>query len=127
MEKKSDVFVNLPTGYSKSIIYQSLPQITDIISNVPGRIVAVVAALINLIQEQVSYLQSVEISSVNLSKINDEEARDVEEGKFTVVYTIPKALIKNKCWRKTLSSSIYTSKLCAIAMDEAHVIKQWYV
>ena len=127
VEKKSDVFVNLPTGYGKSLIYQSLPQITDIISKVPGHIIVVVSPLLNLIEEQVGYLRSVGISSVSLSNINDEEARDVEEGKFSVVYTTPEALIKNERWRKTLSSSCYSSKLCAIAVDEAHVIRQWYV
>ncbi len=120
-------FVNLPTGYGKSLIYQYLPQITDTISKVPGHIIVVVSPLINLMQEQVGYLRNIGISSVSLSNINDEEAKDVEQGKFSVVYTTPKALIKNKLWRKTLSSSVYTSKLCAIAVDEAHVIKQWYV
>ncbi len=127
VEKKSDVFVNLPTGYGKSLIYQSLPQITDTISEVPGHIIVVVSPLINLMQEQVGYLRNIGISSVSLSNINDEEAKDVEQGKFSVVYTTPEALIKNERWRKTLSSSVYTSKLCAITVDEAHVIKQWYV
>ena len=65
VEKKSDVFVNLPTGYGKSLIYQSLPQITDTISEVPGHIIVVVSPLINLmksksvIYETLEYLQSV--------------------------------------------------------------------
>ena len=89
VEKRLDVFVNFPTGYGKSLIYQSLPQIADTISKVPGHIIFVDSPLINLMQEQVSYLRKIGISSVSLSKINDEEAKEVELGNFSVVYTTP--------------------------------------
>lgn len=125
VEKRTDVFVNLPTGFGKSMIYQALPLIVDTISKASGHIVVVVSPLINLMQEQVLYLRDVGISSVCLSNIKDEETRDIEEGNFSVVYATPEALIKNERWRKMLSSSVYTSKMCAIAVDEAHVIKQW--
>lgn len=34
--KKTDVFVNLPTGFGKSLIYQALPLLFDILSNASG-------------------------------------------------------------------------------------------
>ena len=49
----------------------------------------------------------------------------VEQGQSSVVYGSPECWLKNEHWRKVLSSDIYASKLCAIAVDEAHVIKQW--
>ena len=96
-----------------------MPQITDTISKVPGHIIVVVSPLINLMKEQVGYLRNIGISSVSLSSINDEEAKDVEQGKFSVVYTTPEVLIKNERWRKTLSSSVYASKLLSC------VLLQW--
>jgi len=73
VQKKTDVFVNLQTGYGKSLIYQALPFVYDSILEAAGHI----------------------------------------------------AWLKNERWRKVLSSEIYRSKLCAIAVDETHVIKQW--
>ena len=64
-------------------------------------------------QEQVSYLRKSGISSVSLSKINDEEAKEVELGNFSVVYTTPEALIKNERWRKnTIEKRLYLKVVC---------------
>ena len=44
---------------------------------------------------------------------------------FSLVYGNPEVWLKTERWRKMLSSNVYSAKLCAIAIDEAHVIKQW--
>ena len=46
-------------------------------------------------------------------------------GFYSVVYATPESLLKNERWRRMLSSNLYQQKVCAIAVDEAHVIKQW--
>ena len=53
--RKKDVFVNLPTGFGKSLIYQALPLIFDEITGVSGHmhVVVVISPLLNLIQDQV--------------------------------------------------------------------------
>ena len=84
MEKKSDVFVNLPTGFRKSLIYQSSPLIVDTILKLSGHIILVLP-LINFLQEQVLYLQSVGISSISLSTVKGKERKDAEEGIFSIV------------------------------------------
>ena len=45
VQKKTDVFVNLPTGYGKSLIYQALPFVYDSILEAAGHIVVVVSPL----------------------------------------------------------------------------------
>ena len=125
VEKNTDVFVNLPTGYGKSLIYQALPFIFDITRGIPGHIVIVVSPLINLMKDQVSILNRLDIPAVSLSDITAEDANGVEQGRFRVVYGSPECWLKNERWRRVCSSNIYTSKLCAIAVDEAHVIKHW--
>ena len=124
MDKKKDVFINLPTGFGKSLIYQALTIVFNITRNSTGHVV-VISPLVNLMKDQVENLKKLGISAISLSNVKDEEAKDVEEGHFVVVYGTPEALLINERWRKMLSSDIYAAKLCAITVDEAHVIKQW--
>ncbi|XP_022803496.1 uncharacterized protein LOC111340847 isoform X2 [Stylophora pistillata] len=42
-----------------------------------------------------------------------------------LVYGSPEAWLKNERWRFMLTNSVYSKKLCAIAVDEAHVVRQW--
>ena len=121
-----EVFVNLPTGSGKSLIYQGLPVIFDTITRTSGHIVAVLSPLLNLINDQVNHLNCLGIRAVNLSNVKNEEERImVEHGAFAIVYGTPEAWLKNERWRDMLHNSVYSEKLCAIAIDEAHVLKQW--
>ncbi len=61
------------------------------------------------------------IQAVNLSDVESED----ERGCFSVVYGTPEAWLLNQRWRDMLTNPTYSSKLCALAIDEAHVIKQW--
>ena len=84
------MFVNFPTGFGKSLIYQALPLI-QCRYNLKGfwpYVVVVVSPLVNLMQEQVIHLRSLGISSVSfcLSNIEEDELRYVEKEKFSVVY-----------------------------------------
>jgi len=126
--KRRDIFVNLPTGSGKSMIYLALPLLFDsMYTDTSGHIVVVVSPLVSLMKDQVSSLQRLGITAVSLSDIKDEEIKDIEKGNFSVVYGTPEAWLKCERWRKLLTSTIYNSKLCGIAVDEAHVIKQWLV
>ncbi len=132
IKERRDVFVNLPTGFGKSIIFQALPLIMDYLFNEQidqdgqGYIVAVVSPLLYLIAEQVKSLMDLGIQAVNLSDVESEDdRRQVERGCFSVVYGTPEAWLLNQRWHDMLTNPTYSSKLCALAIDEAHVIKQW--
>ena len=128
--EKKDVFVNLPTGFGKSFIYQALPLIFDEITGVSGHDVVVISPLLNLIQDQINNLQNLGISALSLSALKgDEEGledsiKEVENGRFSVVYATPEASLLNERWRSMLASPLYSTRVCAVAVDEAHVIKQ---
>ena len=65
-----DVFVTLPTGFSKSAIYQSLPFCASVSaeeSSPPKAIVLVVSPLIALMRDQVASLSSTGVKAVYLS------------------------------------------------------------
>ncbi|EDO33320.1 predicted protein [Nematostella vectensis] len=81
---------------------------------------------ISLIEEQVSYLSSLDLSAVAL---HDDQSEDVfkkaEEGKYSYVFSSPKKMLNSSLWRSLLSSSHYREFLVAIAIDEAHCISHW--
>lgn len=116
-----DIFINLPTGYGKSIIYQSLPLVYDRVLNSPGHNVAVLSRLINLIADQVRYLNGIGVRAISPTAIEREERKLVKRGEYSVVYGTPEAWLLNERWRSMLNNATYSRKLCAIAVDEAHV------
>ena len=92
VDKKKDVFINLPTGFGKSLIYQALPIVFDVTRNSTGHIVVVISPLVNLMKDQVENLKKLGISAISLSDVKDLEAKDVEEGHlYAVVYGTPEA------------------------------------
>ena len=72
-------------------------------------------------RDQVQSLRSIGISLSDL----DGEAEKVEKAAYSAVFGTPESWLKNERWREVLSSPVYSLKLCCIAVDEAHVIKQW--
>ena len=87
-----------------------------------------VSPLVNLMRNQVKRLRNLGVSVVSLSTIeSDEEAKALEEGKYSVVYGSPESLLKTERWRRMLSNKVNSKMVCALAIDKAHVIKQWYV
>ena len=122
---KNDIFVSLPTGFGKSIIYQALPLIFDCLTGSPGHVVVVISPLVNLMKDQVRYLRSVGVQAVSLSDLEDAEAGRVEKCNYSVVFGTPESWLRNEHWRQMLGSKEYLSKLCGVAVDEAHIIRQW--
>ena len=123
--RKKDVFVNLPTGFGKSLIYEALPLVFDYTTKLPGHIVIVVSPLVSLMEDQVKYLRSIGVSAVNISSQTDNDHSKIGNGQHSVVFGSPEGWLMNDRWRTMLGTDVYKSKLCAVAIGEAHVIKQW--
>ena len=66
-----DVFVNLPTGFGKSPIYQLAPSIVEEISHLDGKIrsaiIVVISPLMSLMKNQVQYLRQKGIKASSIS------------------------------------------------------------
>ena len=52
---------------------------------------------------------------------------DVRQGKFRLLYSHPEALLSSPVGRTILRSEVYRHNVCCIAVDEAHMIDEWYV
>ena len=98
--EKTDEFINLPTGFGKSLIYQALPLVCDTVCGTTGDIVVVVSPLVNLMKDQATKLANIGIPAVTLSDISEENMKVVERGAFSVVYGSPEAWLKIDRWRK---------------------------
>ena len=123
--EKEDIFVNLPTGSGKSLIYQAMPLVYDHVSDENGHIVVVVSPLISLMEDQVKYLRSLGLSAINISSNIEVDRAKIEKGEYSIVYGSPEAWLMNERWRCMLSNDVYSRKLCAVAVDEAHVLRHW--
>ena len=125
IERKKDIFINLPTGFGKSVIFQALPLVIDHVSSQLGHICVVVSPLLTLVDDQVEYLRGKGVTAASISSCTEEEATLIEKGKISVVFGSPEAWIQNERWKTMLGNSVYSKKLCALAIDKAHVIRQW--
>lgn len=117
-----DVFVLMPTGAGKSLIYQfsslSLPGLTVVIS-----------PLIALMKDQVDRLQANGIAAtfINSSLIGNERfdrERDVLNGKLKLLYVAPERLLTQN-FLSLLDEVHNRVGLSLIAVDEAHCVSEW--
>ena len=49
----------------------------------------------------------------------------VLHGEYQVVLFTPEMLLEKKCWRRMLCSDIYSQRMQAFVVDEAHTVKKW--
>ena len=102
------LFVSLPTGFGKSVIFQALPIVFDSYTGKSGHTVIVVSPLLSLIKDQCERLRHIGISSISLSDVNtQEEIHLVESGCYSVIYATAEPLLKNERWRRMLSSDLF--------------------
>ncbi len=132
-----DVFLWVPTGYGKSICYQTLPFLFDMklnrTSSPPSErsIVLVVSRLVSLMVDQVTSLHDRGVSAGILSgnKGVDKKflasEKDVLEGKFRLLYSSPEAIVGNHQWKQLLLVAPLCTSMVAVAVDEAHCVYKW--
>ena len=103
-----DTFVWLPTGFGKSICYQTLPFVFDKMSRkcaAGGSVVVVVSPPISLMEDQVASLRkrgvNVAIVTSGGGVSNEFCAIDDDLGKYSHLFCAPEALISSR-WREAL-------------------------
>ncbi|RPA95867.1 hypothetical protein L873DRAFT_1845705 [Choiromyces venosus 120613-1] len=126
-----DVFVLMPTGGGKSLIYQ-LPAIIK--SGKTRGVTIVVSPLLSLMQDQVDHLQKLNIMAFFINgEISEEQRRllygslyheNVEE-MIQLLYITPEMIAKSDKMVNTLLSLHRRGKLARIVVDEAHCVSQW--
>ena len=127
----NNIHFSAPTGYGKSIIFQSLPWMYDMVNEqvVGTSTLMVISPLISLMEDQVRFLQDhIGISAIALhdqSERLENKIRDVEDGIYSLVFASPECMLENNIWRKVLSSESFRDHCIGVVYDEAHVVAQW--
>ena len=137
-----DTFLNVPTGYGKSLTYQILPMSARFLldalekdyAGVPS--VLIVSPLVALMYDQAQKLLNVDDASVLVLS----DAVQLHQGcvkghtatgtvdsarKCTHIFACPEAILHSYKWRKLLLDTEFVNSLVALVIDEAHCIVKW--
>ncbi len=131
-----DVFVWLPTGFGKSVCFQTLPFVFDyklgLADAVKKSVVLVIAPLIALMVDQVRSLRAKDVNAVIMSSGGREGrvaadllATEDNLTRASLVFCSPEALVQDK-WRDILEKPGLSERVCAVIVDEAHCVSKWY-
>lgn len=96
LQAERDIFINLPTGFGKSLVFQALPLILDYVSDQLSRSRTCSCRRIPVSQPNQRSSQEPQRVATSISDIeNEEERREVERGCFSLVYGTPEAWLLN--------------------------------
>ena len=121
-----DVFVSLPTGYGKSLIYGCLPRLLDRFKKLPDgtSIVIVVCPLKALMMDQVKHFRSLGLSAAFVGD-RSISLESFLAGQYQLIFLSPETLNRGRIWRDIIRSALYQTNLVSMVVDEAHLVKTW--
>ena len=124
-----NIFFSAHTGYGKSLVFQSIPILADIMAEkvIGSSVVVVISPLTSLMKDQVKIInESFGISVAAIYEGQDNEIlKNIDDGVYSIVYTSPEAFLASKRWRSLASSSSFREGCVAIVIDEAHCLVHW--
>ena len=123
-----DLYFSAPTGYGKSLVSQCLPMIVDIFKEqaIGTSTALVIEPLTSLMIDQVNKINKTGTSAAAIYEGQDEEIlKGVENGDYSLVYSLPESMLSSDRWRKLLSSSDFSKQFEILVIDEAHCIVHW--
>ena len=128
-----DVFIWLPTGFGKSIVYECLPFLLDYkLNRVDGRTSSVVLVVSPLVVLMIDQVQSLRTRGVACAIMSDHEgvdkyllASETDLSDYHLLFCAPEAVILVERWKQLICESPLHSRIVAIAVDEAHCVSKW--
>ncbi|XP_044183289.1 Bloom syndrome protein-like [Acropora millepora] len=114
VEEKKDVFVNLPTGFGKSLIYQALPLVYSCLqSTVEKNIIVMISPLTSLMKDQVMRLISLGITAISAKVFGDMVGTDL-----TVVSEDFSSVEEDDLLPEDWNSILVDKELAELAIEE---------
>ena len=123
-----ELYFSAPTGYGKSLIFQSVPLINDHLNDqaIGTSLAIVISPIKSLMLDQVEQLKKTGVSAAAVYEGQSEEIlKGIENGEFSVVYSSPESMLSAEKWRHILTSPDFRKRCQLVAIDEAHVVVHW--
>ena len=117
-KQKNDHCLVMATGYGKSLVYQFPPVYL-------GKTALVVSPLISLMEDQVLALTTTGVGACFLGSAQGQKQKTydgIRNGEYKVVYITPEFAESSG---DLLQQLLPPSRLCLVAIDEAHCVSQW--
>ncbi|XP_068691120.1 ATP-dependent DNA helicase RecQ-like [Montipora foliosa] len=111
-----NIFVNLPTVYSKSLIFQCLPIAADALFEKPcgSSVLVVISPLRSLMEDQIRRVNNMGVRAIAITDEEDVEViQQVMNGNYVLVYGSPECLLSTESWRNRPNM-----KYCAQYLDK---------
>ena len=115
-----NVFVNLPTSYRKSLIFQCLPISADALLDKPcsSSLVVVISFLQSLMEDQVLFLNNTGVPAITITDEEDPHiVQQVINGNYIAVYGLPESLLCTVSWGSIFSCNTIIEMLIGVAID----------
>ena len=125
-----NIFVNLPTGYGKSLIFYCLTIAADALFEKPrgSSVLVVTSPLRSLMEDQIRHVNNMGMLAIAITDEEDVEIiQQLMNGNHVLVYGSPECLLSSEPWRSIFDCQSFKEMLIGVAIDEAHCITQWYV
>ena len=119
---RRDLLAVLPTGFGKSLIFQLLVQVKEILSGKTACVI-VVCPLKSIVLDQMTEASSMGLTAVSLSEAS---LQDVESGKYQLIFASAEEILeKSFLDRLKKSNTLLHQNLAALIVDESHTVETW--
>jgi ATP-dependent DNA helicase RecQ len=117
-----DVLAVLPTGYGKSLIFQTYVMAAQSINKMNACIL-VICPLTSIIEDQIAEARSLGIKCVTLLEIS---LLELKQSAFDIVFSSAERVMEKE-FKNILkdSSSLLHKNVCGIVVDESHTVETW--
>ena len=123
MMERNDVFISMPTGSGKSLVYQ-LPAVAAY-----GKVTVIISPLIALIKDQIDHMKKKNIHAITLNSYQSKEENGcvkayLRNPSTSLLYITPEQC-KTRSFKRILSNLERIKKLAYFIVDEAHCVSAW--
>ena len=123
-----DLYFSVPTGFGKSLIFQSIPLVIDHLKDqaIGTTMAIVVSPLKSLMQDQVEQLKRTGVSAAAVFDGQSEDIlKGIENSDYSLVYSSPESMLSIERWRRILTSPDFRNRCQLLVIDEAHCVVHW--
>ena len=119
-----DVFAVLPTGFGKSLIYQSFVIAKEMEGRVTDPCCLVIVPLRSIVEEQVNY-NDFGMTAKGFEK-SSEALKDIKSNKYKLIYASAEQALSSEFLSLLKDDSSELKKsLSLIMVDESHTVETW--